>query len=45
LGKGDGRFGFAFSFGGAVAWKPGDAVRVHLGKTQCELAFDRDAIA
>jgi hypothetical protein len=45
LGKGDGRFGFAFSFGGDVAWKPGDAVQVHLGKTQCEIAFSAPAIA
>ncbi|HYV41195.1 MAG TPA: radical SAM protein [Thermoanaerobaculia bacterium] len=45
MGKGDGRFGFAFPFGGVVAWKPGDAVRVNLGKTRCEIGFHRNAIS
>jgi MoaA/NifB/PqqE/SkfB family radical SAM enzyme len=45
MGKGDGRFGFTFPFGDAVAWKPEDAVRVHLGKTRCEITFDRGAIS
>ncbi len=37
MGKGDGRFGFAFPFGEAVAWKPEDAIRVRLGGTACEI--------